>query len=102
MARRLLLALCLVAPVALSPAPAAGGTAGDLTLGEFVVPEDVMCDINRQWTTMQAAGIITHIWIDPLMRDGLGIMAGTRATAIGGTLANGQIVPYPVPAPGLP
>jgi hypothetical protein len=51
---------------------------------------------------MEAAGIMTHLYIDPLMRQGLGIMGGTRATAVSGTLANGQIVPYPVPAPGLP
>jgi hypothetical protein len=50
----------------------------------------------------QAAGIITHIWVDPLMRDGVGIMGGTRATQVGATLANGQVVPYPAPAPGLP
>jgi len=51
---------------------------------------------------MEAAGIMTHLYIDPLMRQGLGIMGGTRATAVGGTLANGQIVPYPVPISGLP
>ena len=51
---------------------------------------------------MEAAGIMTHLWIDPLMRSGIGIMGGTRATSVSGTLANGQIVPYPVPAPGLP
>ena len=51
---------------------------------------------------MEAAGIMTHLWIDPLMRQGLGIMGGTRATQVGGTLANGQIVPYPGPVPGLP
>jgi hypothetical protein len=51
---------------------------------------------------MEAAGINTHIWVDPLMRDGIGIMAGTRSTQVGGTLANGQIVPYPAPVPGLP
>jgi hypothetical protein len=47
----------------------------------------------------QAAGIITHIWIDPLMRDGLGIMGGTRATQVAATLANGQLLPYPAPTP---
>jgi hypothetical protein len=47
----------------------------------------------------QAAGIMTHLWVDPLMRQGLGIMAGTRATQVAGTLANGQIVPYPAPTP---
>lgn len=52
--------------------------------------------------TMEAAGIMTHLYIDPLMREGLGVMGGTRATAVGGTLANGQILPYPAPAPGLP
>jgi hypothetical protein len=51
---------------------------------------------------MEAAGIMTHLFIDPLMRQGLGIMGGTRATAVAGTLANGQIVPYPAPVPGLP
>jgi hypothetical protein len=51
---------------------------------------------------MEAAGIMTHLYIDPLMRQGLGIMGGTRATSVAGTLANGQIVPYPAPAPGLP
>lgn len=50
---------------------------------------------------MEAAGIITHIWIDLLMRQGIGIMGGTRVTKVG-TPANGQFVPYPVPAPGLP
>ena len=50
---------------------------------------------------MEAAGIITHIYVDPLMRQGIGIMGGTRATKVG-TPTNGQIVPYPVPATGLP
>ena len=50
---------------------------------------------------MEAAGVITHIYVDPLMRQGLGIMGGTRATSIG-TPTNGQIVPYPVPVQGLP
>jgi hypothetical protein len=47
----------------------------------------------------QAAGIMTHLWIDPLMTQGVGIMAGTRATQVAATLANGQIVPYPAPTP---
>jgi hypothetical protein len=51
---------------------------------------------------MEAAGINTHIWVDPLMRSGIGIMGGTRATQVSGTLANGQIVPYPIPIAGLP
>lgn len=53
-------------------------------------------------SNMEAAGIMTHLYIDPLMRKGLGIMGGTRATAVSGNLANGQIVPYPAPIPGLP
>ena len=51
---------------------------------------------------MEAAGINTHLWVDPLMRSGIGIMGGTRATAVQGTLADGQIVPYPIPIAGLP
>lgn len=50
---------------------------------------------------MEAAGIMTHLYIDPLMRQGIGIMGGTRATKVG-TPTNGQIVPYPVPVQGLP
>jgi hypothetical protein len=50
---------------------------------------------------MEAAGIMTHIYIDPLMRQGIGIMGGTRTTKVG-TPTNGQIVPYPVPLQGLP
>jgi hypothetical protein len=50
---------------------------------------------------MEAAGIITHIYVHPLMKDGVGIMAGTRVTKVG-TPTNGQIVPYPVPISGLP
>ena len=50
---------------------------------------------------MEAAGINTHLYIDPLMRQGIGIMGGTRVTAVG-TPANGQIVPYPIPISGLP
>jgi hypothetical protein len=53
-------------------------------------------------SNMEAAGIMTHLYIDPLMRQGLGIMGGTRATTVSGNLANGQIVPYPVPISGLP
>ena len=51
---------------------------------------------------MQAAGIMTHLYVDPLMRQGLGIMGGTRATAVRGTVADGQLIPYPVPVPFLP
>ena len=50
----------------------------------------------------QAAGINTHIYVDPSLKTGLGFMAGTRATLVPSTLANGQLVPYPIPAPGLP
>ena len=50
---------------------------------------------------MEAAGINTHLYIDPLMRQGIGIMGGTRVTSVG-TPADGQIVPYPVPISGLP
>jgi hypothetical protein len=47
----------------------------------------------------QAAGINTHIFVDGSLRTGLGTMAGTRATLVPATLANGQLVPYPAPMP---
>jgi hypothetical protein len=50
----------------------------------------------------QAAGINTHIYVDPSLRTGLGVVAGTRATQVSATLANGQLLPYPAPAPGAP
>jgi hypothetical protein len=50
----------------------------------------------------EAAGIFTHIVVDPLVRDGLGILGGTRATQVAGTLANGQLLPYPAPVPAAP
>lgn len=50
----------------------------------------------------EAAGINTHLYVDPLMRSGIGIMAGTRATLVSASLANGQLVPYPAPVPGAP
>ena len=52
--------------------------------------------------TMEAAGIITHRWIDAEMDNGLGIMAGTRTTQVKGQLARGQLVGYPAPLPLLP
>lgn len=70
-------------------------TPGDSGSGANTLLGDVAGD------NMEAAGILTHIWVDPLMRDGVGIMAGTRATIVG-TPANGQIVPWPAPVPGLP
>jgi hypothetical protein len=50
----------------------------------------------------EAAGINTHIFVDPTLKTGVGVLAGTRATLVSATLANGQLVPYPVPAPGAP
>ena len=49
----------------------------------------------------EAAGIITHIYVDPSLDTGLGIMAGTRVTRVG-TPTDGQLVPYPVPLAGAP
>lgn len=46
--------------------------------------------------TTEAAGIITHLIVDPVMRDGVGIAAGTRATEVG-TPTMG--LPVGVPAP---
>ena len=52
--------------------------------------------------TMEAAGIITHIYVDPLLRKGTGIMAGTRPSVFARSPARGQLLSYPVPAPTLP
>ena len=51
--------------------------------------------------TMEAAGILTHIYVSGAMDKGVGIMAGSRATVFG-TPASGQIVPVPAPAPIVP
>jgi hypothetical protein len=69
---------------------------GDSGSGANTLTGDAVGD-NRE-----AAGIITHLWVDPLMRQGLGIMGGTRATRVPAPLANGQILPYPAPIPALP
>src|SRR5439155_4504835 len=69
---------------------------GDSGSGSNTLTGDAVGD-NRE-----AAGINTHLWVDPLMRNGFGIMGGTRATQVSGTLANGQIVPYPAPVAGAP
>jgi hypothetical protein len=50
----------------------------------------------------EAAGINTPIYVDPTLKTGLGYLAGTRATQVHATLADGQLIPYPVPAPGAP
>ena len=47
----------------------------------------------------QAAGINTHIYVDASLRTGVGTMAGTRATLVPATLADGQLLPYPAPTP---
>lgn len=57
---------------------------------------------DKAGATMEAAGIITHLYVDPLLRRGAGLMAGTRATLLGGAPARGQLVSYPVPVSGLP
>lgn len=49
-----------------------------------------------------AAGIITHIVVDPWLRTGTGLALGTRATQVQAALADGQLVAYPVPVAGLP
>ncbi|MDQ1697403.1 MAG: hypothetical protein QOJ03_2756 [Frankiaceae bacterium] len=70
-------------------------TPGDSGSGSNAVTGDLA-------STMEAAGINTHIYVDASLRTGLGVMAGTRATQVAAALANGQLVSYPVPAPGLP
>ena len=68
-------------------------TPGDSGSGSNVLTGDNVGD-NRE-----AAGINTHIYVDGSLRTGLGNVAGTRATQVGATLANGQILPYPAPTP---
>jgi hypothetical protein len=71
-------------------------TPGDSGSGANTLTGDGLGD-NRE-----AAGIITHLWVDPLMREGVGIMGGTRATQVTAPLADGQLLPYPAPVPILP
>lgn len=52
--------------------------------------------------TMEAAGINTHIYVDPSGKTGIGYLAGTRVTKVSGTMSDGQLVGYPVPLPMLP
>jgi hypothetical protein len=68
-------------------------TPGDSGSGSNTLTGDAVGD-NRE-----AAGINTHIYVDGSLRTGLGTFAGTRATLVNGTLANGQILPYPAPTP---
>lgn len=70
-------------------------TPGDSGSGANTAGGDAIGQVN------EAAGIITHLYVDATLRTGIGLMAGTRATSVG-TPTLGQIVPYPVPAPGLP
>ena len=52
----------------------------------------------------EAAGINTHIYLDGIQpfKTGTGYLAGTRATLVSATLANGQLLPYPAPVPVAP
>ena len=68
-------------------------TPGDSGSGSNTLTGDAAGD-NRE-----AAGINTHIYVDSSLRTGLGTFAGTRATLVPATLANGQLVPYPAPTP---
>ena len=47
----------------------------------------------------EAAGINTHIYLGALFDGFFGILAGTRVTQVQGTMANGQLLPYPAPTP---
>lgn len=71
-------------------APGDSGAATNTLLGDTV------------GATMEAAGIITHIYVDPLLRKGTGVMAGTRPSVFARSPTRGQLVSYPVPAPTLP
>jgi hypothetical protein len=68
-------------------------TPGDSGSGSNTLTGDTV-GANRE-----AAGINTHIYVDSTLRQGVGTMAGTRATKGLATLANGQLLPYPAPTP---
>jgi len=68
-------------------------TPGDSGSGSNTVGGDAIGD------EREAAGINTHIYVDTSLRTGVGYLAGTRATLVGATLANGQLIPYPIPTP---
>src|SRR4051794_1102782 len=68
-------------------------TPGDSGSGSNTVGGDQIGD------EREAAGINTHIYVDPSLKTGVGFLAGTRATQVGATLANGQLIPYPIPTP---
>lgn len=70
-------------------------TPGDSGSGANVLEGSPIGGVN------QAAGIITELYVDPFLSMGVGTMLGTRVGVIG-TPASGQILPYPLPAPGLP
>ena len=71
-------------------------TPGDSGSGSNVLTGDTV------GAQRQAAGINTHLYVDASLRTGVGYLAGTRATLVGATLANGQLLPYPAPVPILP
>jgi hypothetical protein len=66
-------------------------TPGDSGSGSDVLTGDNLGD------EREAAGINTHIYVDASLKTGVGYLAGTRATQVGATMANGQLIPIPVP-----
>lgn len=73
-------------------------TPGDSGSGSNVILGDAI------GTEREAAGINTHLYVGTsyYAQYGLGVMAGTRTTQVKATLANGQLLPYPVPIEGAP
>lgn len=50
----------------------------------------------------RAAAIVTHLLVPAVAGNGVAVAAGTRVSQVPATLANGQLLPYPVPLPGAP
>lgn len=76
--------------------------AGDLSPGGAGSPAATLLG-DEPGAQREAAGILTHVYVDPALRGGVGTVLGMRATGIGGGApAEGQLVPYPAPVPGGP
>jgi hypothetical protein len=69
---------------------------GAITPGDSGSGANVLAD-PASGAVMPAGGIITHLWVDAAFEEGYGVMGGTRATVVSGSLANGELVASPVP-----
>ncbi|MBW3615065.1 MAG: hypothetical protein KY439_07130 [Actinobacteria bacterium] len=93
------------APVAGSTGPAADGILGVLVGGAQEDYDDAL-PLLHLWGAPEKVRRVGDVGAGSALKlcvnQGLGVMAGTRVTQVSGTLANGQLVGYPAPAPLLP